>query len=155
VPAAIVTTGSSSPAKVPPTPSPSAAPSSVPSSAPSVSLLPVFTECLASLSLTDEVFSDRSSPQFRSADWLTSRDPYFRENPMECTDQKLIQRYVMAVFYFSIGGDEWAFCNQSDPACPQSPSRDGWLSSTNECSWVGVDCNENALVLSMNFGRLP
>jgi hypothetical protein len=154
LPVVFVSSGSSSPAEVPPTASPSDAPSTVPSAAPTVSLLLAFTECLASLSLTDEVFSDRFSPQFRAAEWLSSQDPYLRENPMECTDQKLIQRYVLAVFYFSAGGDDWLFCGQSDPVCIESLSEDGWLSSSNECSWFRVECNGNALVTTIDLGML-
>jgi len=150
LPVAIVVSDGSSPLESD-SPAPTAAPSEAPTPSPTSPLLSIFTDCLASLSATDDVFSDRLSPQFRAASWLSSKDLFLAENPLECTDPKLIQRYALAVFYFSVGGDNWIFCGQSDPGCVESTAKVGWLSSSDECFWFRIECNENGFVDEINF----
>lgn len=60
---------------------------------------------------------DTDSPQYRAFDWLASN-----ENLAEYQDWKRIQRYVLAVFYYTMNGDDWF-------------ENDGWLSDNEECTW--------------------
>lgn len=52
-------------------------------------------------------------------------------------DTKLIQRYVMALLYYSTDGDNWTECSEGDLGCPTNP----YLSSENECTWFGNTCD--------------
>mmetsp|Transcript_5747 Transcript_5747/g.8329 ORF Transcript_5747/g.8329 Transcript_5747/m.8329 type:complete len:1030 (+) Transcript_5747:129-3218(+) len=89
--------------------------------------------------------------------WLSTEDGY-----KICPDDKrIIQRYVLAVFYLSTGGDNiWESCGRSstkkcDPKLsffPNDPiiplwSDQIWLSSADECLWGGVACNEKTKLM--------
>lgn len=64
--------------------------------------------------------TDPSSPQSRAFAWI-----YSQGNGL--SDEQLIQRWVLASFYFGANGDDWIV-------------KDGWLGPQNECSWYGVSC---------------
>ena len=51
-------------------------------------------------------------------------------------DGELRQRYVLATFFASMGGSSWA-------------ERKNWMSTENECSWYGVECNEHGIIRSL------
>eukprot|EP00531_Pseudo-nitzschia_arenysensis_P012789 CAMPEP_0116131336 /NCGR_PEP_ID=MMETSP0329-20121206/8951_1 /TAXON_ID=697910 /ORGANISM="Pseudo-nitzschia arenysensis, Strain B593" /LENGTH=379 /DNA_ID=CAMNT_0003625759 /DNA_START=3232 /DNA_END=4369 /DNA_ORIENTATION=- len=55
---------------------------------------------------------DLNTPQGLAADWLIHQD--FRK---ECPSQKIVQRWVIAAFYFSTNGEFWEKCSAagSDP----------------------------------------
>lgn len=71
-----------------------------------------------------------SSPQFMALEWLQQD-----KNNANTTydDWRMIQRYVLAVLYYSTGGDSWI-------------NNEKWLSPENECTWFtsAIDpiCNE-------------
>jgi hypothetical protein len=57
--------------------------------------------------------------------------------------ERIIQRYSMAVFYFSTLGDSWE-------------RNDGWLNDENECNWYNQDtypCNVNGTLLRLKLER--
>jgi hypothetical protein len=58
-----------------------------------------------------------SLPQVQAVKWL-SADP----NLDGYTEQQIIQRYAMATFFYSTGGQDWI-------------ENEGWLSDENECLW--------------------
>jgi hypothetical protein len=73
-----------------------------------------------------------------------------------CGVSKVINRYEMALLYFSTNGDEWTNCAAEDTSseCITGgqtgddgfpPCLDGgfarWLSSESECDWCGLSCN--------------
>ena len=64
--------------------------------------------------------ADPSSPQSLAFAWI-----YSQGNGL--SDEQLIQRWVLASFYFGTNGDDWIV-------------KDGWLEPQNECSWYGVSC---------------
>jgi len=106
------------------------------------------------------------------------------EDPMQLCpqDKHLIQRYVMAVFYFSTRGDRWTECSAPPPLdgvddvdqamveandqCAiqvtgfQSDSN-AWLTGGSECGWGGLGCNEEDFVVRIEMeqngvaGTLP
>lgn len=63
----------------------------------------------------------------------------------------MVQRYAMAVFYYSTEGDDWSKCSApsdfTDPAsvaaayanCPGNP----WLTNVTACDWAGLTCNND------------
>ena len=78
--------------------------------------------------------------QNRAFNWLINTDKL-----KLCPDRNLdiIQRYVVAVTYFSLGGDDWfmcsAFSNSSDIATCIDQER--FLSEANVCEWFNITCS--------------
>ena len=104
-----------------------------------------------------EKLSDPESPHARAADWIMNDDPL----QLEPEAPNLIQRYLLALFYFSsTEKGPWKSCNppavDENSTClykellevePEltygSQEWIRWLSSENECAWAGVFCDEN------------
>jgi hypothetical protein len=111
-----------------------------------------------------ELFDNPTTPQALALDWISNHDTM-----MVCpNDPKIchpIQRYVMAVMYFSLNGYQWTKCtaprdfncqdeiDNKNHGCDIVPSphypnesRIGcydalaWLSPSHECMWGGVAC---------------
>jgi len=94
------------------------------------------------------------SPQSQSLRWITEEDSLYL-----CPDDPfLVQRYTMAVFYFSTDGPNWVECSApddlSDPASIAEANAncaleveigqggtDAWLTPVSECQWGGVACD--------------
>jgi len=121
-------------------------------------------------------FDDPNSPQSKALDWIAYEDaispplcPNQIEEGVGCTKggdvNPMIQRYVLAVFYYSTDGDNWTQCSaasdfsdakavaEADAACDRvvipfgvpndrvgDTSTDAWLGPVNECEWGGVAC---------------
>ena len=92
--------------------------------------------------ISGEALMDVGSPQHRAAKWISDEDPM----QLNIDDPGFEQRYVMAVFYYSLNGDDWS-------------SSDGWLSGDSECTWKGVSgpgCMEGCIdgrVCAMKFSE--
>jgi hypothetical protein len=67
---------------------------------------------------------DPESPQFRALEWVKSNPPTVEELKFK----PLVQKYVLAVLYFSTNGEEWL-------------DNTGWLSSNEECEWFSTSSN--------------
>lgn len=115
--------------------------------------------------------SDPDSPQSLALDWITNNDGLFL-----CPDNNnaLIQRYVAAVFYYSIGGGTWNQCNAprdlNDLAAVEKANDEcnarantfpdltggsnAWLSPSSECEWGGLACYPNGSIGEVSFGKL-
>lgn len=107
------------------------------------------------------------TPQNSAFNWITEQDPDYI-----CPDDdaRLIQRYVLAVFYYSARGDRWTDCSApTDPtseadveaaneACTIEPldgsGSNAWLTPGSECLWGGVVCSDNGIVERIDFGTL-
>ncbi|KAL7494373.1 hypothetical protein ACHAWT_003998 [Skeletonema menzelii] len=128
-------------------PSVSSHPSEKPSSRPSVSSepssTPSETTSISDILLANQVDSCKiisekgtllrwgqwpSSPQAKALDWILS-DPFVANLTLgvDDNDARIIQRYSLAVFYYSTNGDEWA-----------KTDKFGWLESSSECTWNRV-----------------
>jgi hypothetical protein len=105
------------------TESPTESPSSMPSQSPSMMPSSIgFTEVVERLlPISGEALMDVGSPQHKAAVWIANEDPM----QLDINDPGFEQRYAMAVFYFSLDGDNWN-------------SKDGWLSGQSECDWEFV-----------------
>ena len=92
---------------------------------------------------TDDVsvLTDTNSPQSKAKKWLIETDE-LRVCPKRSL--KVIQRYALAVFYYSTGGDEWG------PS--KAPT---FLSDSDECDWYGVICDEDKGVNKCKYYRNP
>jgi hypothetical protein len=96
---------------------------------------------------------DETTPQGMAADWLINHD--FRRI---CPDEeKLVQRWVIAVMYFSTGGNDWFQCSAagSDACGTEDPfiTRRRVLSEFSECQWAGISCNAGSCVTEIEFGK--
>lgn len=150
------------------TPAPSLAavtPSSVP-----VSLSPTLANCPGItederieqiLAILDAVANpndirNNSLPQGLATSWIISEDEY-----QVCPDDmKLVQRWALAVVYFSTNGNEWFQCaaattNPTDDCGAETPfvlGEDRFLSGVNECGWAGINCSDGC-VTQLEFGK--
>jgi hypothetical protein len=97
------------------------------------------------------------TPQQKASEWLIDLDPAYT-----CPgDDGLVQRYTMAVFYYSTEGDDWDRCsapsNFTDPAIVAAANEncgllgDAWLTG-DECTWGGVSC-ENGEIVRFDFRK--
>mmetsp|Transcript_11278 Transcript_11278/g.18140 ORF Transcript_11278/g.18140 Transcript_11278/m.18140 type:complete len:330 (+) Transcript_11278:1-990(+) len=112
------------------------------------------------------------SPQYLATQWIIEDDPDY----LCPQDPRLIQRYTLAVFYFSTRGDRWTQCSapsaytpeeiqQANEMCmiqvPGGQGTNAWLSPGNECAWGGVGCDTEDIVTRLEMeqngvaGTLP
>lgn len=104
-----------------------------------------FAAVLSQVSNEDDIL-DTTSPQHKAISWIANdkrMDPY---GPFT------VQRYVLALLYFSTNGDSWNKCGISSPEC--SDNRASFLSDENECSWNGVSCNDDGFVVGLELDRV-
>jgi len=62
-----------------------------------------------------------SSPQHKALRWLALEDKTSEDDPF------LLQRYALAVIYYSTAGSGWE-------------SKTNWMSTKGYCSWYGIEC---------------
>lgn len=95
------------------------------------------SDIIISLSGKEEI-SNKYSSQRKAYTWMVHEDKYFKDN--ETLDRNsVVQRYVLAVFYYATNGPLWKTNN--------------WLKG-GECSdgWTGIQCNNDGRVLSLTLG---
>jgi hypothetical protein len=94
------------------------------------------------------------TPQYKAFNWIIYDDDYcLCPNNSSC---ELIQRYVMAVFYYSTGGEKWVNCGAASTVCNPSGSTyngfatsacfkgasERWLAPVSSCRWCGNVCDD-------------
>jgi hypothetical protein len=86
----------------------------MPSSAPTTDILMDLLDILLRLDTsTIDMFEDRSGPQYRAALWLADEDTYWwMGNTLSLEDPKVTQRFALATFYYSTGGNDWKQCGR-------------------------------------------
>jgi len=88
--------------------------------------------------------ADKNSPQSRAFSWLMFDDTLWPNHPEDdLTTEQVLQRYALAVFYFSTGTS-------------QLLQDRGWLGG-DECdegSWIGISCDESGHVRTLALGML-
>lgn len=134
-----------------PSSSPSLEPSSLPSSSPTTTQSPSaeptpglqFPDADLLILLSEASFDDgaglqtRNSPQYRAYLWLAGRDL------TSLSDAAKIQRYAVAVIFYSLGGEQW---NVAD--------RQNWLEVDDECAWTygTAPCDVNGVMTALDLG---
>lgn len=71
------------------------------------------------------------SPQYEAFEWVANDPDY-----MNLSVQRIVQRWAMAVFYFSTNGESW-----DENATIQAEN--AWLSDSHECHWYAASDEEN------------
>jgi hypothetical protein len=90
---------------------------------------------LAEADLDRRALSSPGTLQYQALNWLSYDDPANLDFELVSSDD-LLERFVMALLYFSTGGEDWA-------------DSSGFLSALSVCSW-----NEYSDSGSLNFGVL-
>mmetsp|Transcript_29366 Transcript_29366/g.32510 ORF Transcript_29366/g.32510 Transcript_29366/m.32510 type:complete len:729 (+) Transcript_29366:372-2558(+) len=92
----------------------------------------------------------KDTPQYQAKEWIFDSDQLKLTALETIGDERIIQRYVLAVFYYSTNG-------------PESWKSNNWLEG-DECSnlcWTGINCNDDNIVQAISFdnaglqGTLP
>ena len=125
-------------------------PSVSPSFAPTATLFQTITSIIKENGVTpDEGFTNTANAQYLAAEFLAETDTYVSDNQLMENHSKLIQRYILTVFYFSTGGDDWERCSRFDAGCHGGES--SYLSDTSECDWKGIVCDSNNTVIKLEY----
>ena len=101
--------------------------------------------------ISDPVLVDTpGTPQNVATDWLINVDGA-QVCPEDSTE--VVNRYVLAVLYFSTDGDEWTLCNAASSPNPNlCQNAERFLSPASECSWFNVDCDFSGNILGVDLG---
>jgi hypothetical protein len=103
----------------------------------------LFTE-IASISAPLDLLT-AGTPQNRAFEWLVDVDPA-QVCPGDTLD--VVQRYVLALLFYSTGGENWNECGGGD-ACPTVP----YLSGLNVCLWYNTLCDgPNGNLIEIRLG---
>jgi len=128
----------------------------------------------SSLSNPEDVAS-LSSYQHMAWTWLTHLDDAILCPPISSEETtRVLQRYTMALIYYSTRGSKWFKCNSEranffdeddSPVvlgeCDIQQDGHRFLSPLHECNWYGITCNDQAIVTSIDLaenhlqGRIP
>lgn len=92
----------------------------------------IVEELTAASSAAD--LDDLTTPQGVAAEYIVDVDG----SGLCPGDDGLVQRYALAVLYFSTNGDNWAECFDGDDQCEDG---DSFLSEGSVCDWAGISCN--------------
>ena len=160
-----------------PTTSPSQGPTSTPSTSPTQlpsTLAPTVTPTVEGCNVSADVreqlileildnaadpdaIRDITTAQGEATEWLLNGD--FRKL---CPDTpKILQRWVLAVTYFSTGGNDWLKCSANFLAnddCGNEEifgNKTRFLSGFSECEWAGITCSDDICVTEIEFGKYP
>mmetsp|Transcript_20352 Transcript_20352/g.48391 ORF Transcript_20352/g.48391 Transcript_20352/m.48391 type:complete len:551 (+) Transcript_20352:425-2077(+) len=95
--------------------------------------------------------TDITTPQGLATFWILDQDEF-----QACPDDpKLVQRWALAVMYYSTEGDFWDECFDGDVNCgivdetrPEFDGADPFLAPVNECTWAGITCNSTTLCVT-------
>ena len=105
------------------------------------------------------LLSDVSTPQGKAFRWIVDEDEFY-VCPSDNTCD-VIQRYVLAVMYFSTNGENWFQCSGNAAASddcgsdfPFDAGQSRFLAPVTECDWAGIRCSENLCVTEIEFGEL-
>ena len=88
------------------------------------------------LAISGDLLCQHNSPQDLAMKWLISDD----KMDLDVSSQAFVQRYTVAVAYFSLGPDGWL--------------KPFWLSPfQHECVIAGISCDLEKRITAINFGK--
>ena len=80
------------------------------------------------------------TPQRKALNWIMNLDTYGLSPVVSGNHDALIQRYAMALFYYSFTGSSWLLSTE-------------WLSGTDVCTWYGLHCSSDGTVSEIVIGK--
>lgn len=99
------------------------------------------TDIMLTITSSEDLFNPES-PQYEAKEWMINEDPLVLTPSETVSDERILQRYALAVFYFATDG-------------PESWNPNSWMAG-NECSgqfWIGLSCDDYDEVRAMAFGK--
>ena len=93
---------------------------------------------LSSLSL-QETLMNLTTAEHQAYKWIDELDEL-----IVCahTRGKVVQRYIVALIYFAMNGDEWLNCRAaSSDIQGNCEENERWLDKSHECEWFGIRCD--------------
>lgn len=78
------------------------------------------------------VLDTLGSPQFNALQWISYQDPA----KLGVNDTHLVQRFVLAVFFFSTSGK----VHKEERPMANWKSQDHWMTGRSICRWYGIRC---------------
>jgi hypothetical protein len=115
-----------------------------------INRLATLSDLFVDYNVSIQALQDLSSPQYAALDWMAKNDSTVLQDTL--SDDALVERFVLVLFYFSTGGANWS--NQARFLSP----------SLNICSWnslvntfnVGVSvCNNEGAVERLSLSKFP
>ena len=119
-------------------------PTPIPSSSTTLSRADSIKATLKEVTETS-ILEDPTTPQGMAFEWIVKTDPAqidpsSSSNNNNNDDVAVVkQRYAAATFYYSTNGNDWTNSN-------------GWLSSADECTWIGLNCNDDGSIDEIGAG---
>ena len=88
-----------------------------------------------------DILKDSETPQYRAHQWLLYEDPLGLAPDSGASNDRVIQRYSLAVFYFATGG-------------PETWKPNKWMTG-DECEddWDGVGCTDDGVVHVLSLSK--
>jgi hypothetical protein len=88
-----------------------------------------------------DMLKDPETPQYRAHQWLLYEDPLGLDPDSGASNERVVQRYSLAVFYFATGG-------------PETWKSNNWMTG-NECEddWNGVGCTDDGVVHVLSLSK--
>lgn len=132
------------------TPAPTLSPTASPTMAPTTQDIPILANDLRQYVQDVDDLTTRGTAQNSAMFWIATDDQYVIERGWDVQDERFIQRFILAIIYFSLNGDDWRSCHRNDQTCSADGSQQSWLTNTDECTWNLIDCDENNRVISFD-----
>lgn len=123
---------------VPSTPEPTPEPTPAPTIGPEAQVIVDFVN---SVTFADEEITypfqlGTATPEQLALRWLIDEDPLELNVDNEADQKRIIQRYALLTFWYSTNGQAWS-------------ENDKWLETEDECTWFGITCNQNSVVIQI------
>lgn len=87
--------------------------------------------------------ADSNSPQAKAHNWLVHDDNLWVDETEVVTREMIVQRYVLAAFYFATSGPSWI----------SNTWLQGHECDTGNASWTGINCNTNGQIRALALGK--
>jgi len=104
--------------------------------------------------LIDECPKKQGTYHAKALDWILHGDKL----QLSSNHPKLKQRYILALLYFGLNGDDTVHISSKNNVNELGPQ---WLSAKSICAWMGVSCEKNGHVSVLSLesenlkGRIP
>jgi Leucine rich repeat len=124
-----------------------------PTNSPTTQAIPKFANTLRPYVESWDDLTSPGTPQNAALFWLALEDTWYSADPAATTtggqvDERFLQRFVLAVIYYSLSGDRWRNCHRDDPACSTDGTKQSWLSNTDECSWNMIEGDDQGHIVA-------
>jgi Leucine rich repeat len=126
-----------------------------PTNSPTTQAIPKIANTLRPYVSSWDDLTSPGTPQNAALFWLALEDTTYRAAATTTTtsagpedDVRFLQRFVLAVIYYSLGGDLWRSCHRNDPVCSTDGTKQSWLTDTDECSWNMIECDDQGHIVA-------